>query len=251
MFGIVLLIIAACAPMAFGGGLVGRPAFCIGTDAVAMTVEFSGMRYSIENDAYVGGAQDDEVETQRGLLRASFGLAPGVDADVAAGTADLSFRSGPPGYSTFRSGWSFAWGGGVRLGYPHGREPWQLQLSASYLGFIADGETSNAQKTLNSRYTWQELTPTLTAGYRFGRLTPYVGLMQTVLFGTRETSVKFLGIERPDTGGKRSYTDVKQKPHGLLGVDWLLPDGYYVTAGLSASGRGEWGFAVGVAQALK
>lgn len=251
MFGIVVLIIALCAPMAFGGGLVGRPAFCIGTDAVAMTVEFSGMHYAVENDAYEGAAQDDEVETQRVLLRASFGLAPGIDADVAAGTADLRFRSGPANYSAYHSNWSFAWGGGLRLGYPHRQELWQLQLSASYLGFIADGETSSAQKTLSNKYIWQEFTPTLTVGYRFGRVTPYMGLMQTVLFGTRETTVEFLGAERPDAGGKRSYTDVTQRLQGLLGVNWLLPDGYYVTAGVSASGQGEWGFSLGVAQSLR
>lgn len=251
MFGFVLLIFAVSAPAAFAGGLVGRPAFCIGSDAVAMTLEFSNMHYVIEASGLEGEGQRHKVQTQRGLLRASFGIARRIDADIAVGTANLSFPGGPEGYSTFRSDWSLAWGGGIRFGYPLREELWQLQLSASYLRFTAEGETANTRKTLRSRYAWQEFSPTLTVGYRFGQLTPYVGAMQTILFGTRDITVEFLGAERHGAGGKQSYTDSKRKPQGLLGVDWLLPDGYYVTAQVSASGQGEWGFSFGLAQALR
>jgi hypothetical protein len=75
--------------------------------------------------------------------------------------------------------------------------------------------------------------------------------MQVILFGTRETDVEFLGAARPGAGGKTSYTNMDQKPQLLLGADWLLPDGYYVTAQVSSSGGEQWGFSVGLAQALK
>jgi len=251
MYKFVLLLIAISAPIAWAGGLVGRPAFCVGSDVVAMTLEFSDMHYAVKAVSLQGADKKDKIETQRGLLRATFGITPGIDADIALGTANLSFPGGPEGYSTFRSDWSFAWGGGIRLGYPYGEEPWQLQLSASYIGFKAEGETASEQKTITNYYTWQEFSPTLTAGYRFGRLTPYVGLMRTILFGTRDTRVEFLGTERSGVGGKENYTDGKQKPQGLLGVDWHLPDNYYLTVQISASGSNEWGFSLGLAQALK
>ncbi|MFH1010865.1 MAG: hypothetical protein V1784_06500 [bacterium] len=248
MVWLILLGLAIGAPAGWAGGLVGRPAFCIGSHGTAMTLEFSTMRYAFET---TGVQEEGKAETQRGLLRATFGLAPGLDADLALGTANLSFPGGPEGYSTFRSDWALAWGGGCRFGYPFQGEPWQLQLSASYIGFRAEAETANMQKAIFSRYTWQEFTPALTAGYRFGQVTPYVGVMQTFLFGTRETTVEFLGVVRPSLGGKQSYADASGKAQGLLGVDWRLPDGYYVTARGCASGQGQWGFLLGLAQALK
>jgi len=248
MIWMILLGLGIGTPAAWAGGLVGRPAFCIGSHGTAMTLEFSSMRYAFESDGVEG---DGKAETQRGLLRATFGLSPGFDADLALGTANLSFPGGPEGYSTFRSDWALAWGGGCRIGYPFADEPWQVQLSASYIGFRAEGETANMQKSIFSQYTWQEFSPALTAGYRFGQVTPYVGIMQTYLFGTRETAVKFLGVERPGLGGTQSYSDASGGTQGLLGVDWRLPDGYYVTARGCASGHGQWGFSLGLAQALK
>lgn len=251
MYKFVVLFIAVSASIAQAGGLVGRPAFCVGSDVVAMTLEFSNMHYAVDAVSSDGGDRKDKVDTQRGLLRTTFGITPGIDADIALGTANLSFPEGPEGYSTFRSDWAFAWGGGVRFGYPSGEELWQLQLSVSYIGFKAEGETVSEQKAITSYYTWQEFSPTLTAGYRFGKFTPYIGVMQTILFGTRDTRVEFLGTERPGAGGKENYTDGKQSPQGLLGVDWLLPDGYYLTAQVSTSGKNEWGFSLGLAQALR
>jgi hypothetical protein len=251
MMGFILLALLLEATVACAGGLVGRPAFCLGKDGTAITLEFSNMCYALKATNTAGEEQGDEVQTQRGLLRATFGIAPGADVDVAMGTANLSFPNGPKDFSTFRSDWGFAWGGGVRAGYPFQKEPWQLQLSMNYLGFQAKGETASQQKAVYNEYIWQELSPTLTAGYRFGRITPFVGAMQTILFGTRKTEVEFLGIERPTLGGKQSYIDGKQNPQGILGVDYLLPDGYYLTAQVSGSGQGQWGFSLGLAQALK
>ena len=75
--------------------------------------------------------------------------------------------------------------------------------------------------------------------------------MQVILFGTRETDVEFLGVVRPGAGGKTTYTKMEPNPQALFGVDWLLPDGYYVTAQVSTSGGDQWGFSVGLAQSLK
>jgi hypothetical protein len=251
MVGFACIALLLGASVAWAGGLVGRPAFCVGRDGVAMTLEFSNMCYAVEATDPSTDGQGDEVQTQRGLLRATFGLAPGMDVDIALGTANLSFPDGPSDFSTFRSDWGFAWGGGLRAGYPFQKEPWQLQFSMNYLGFRAEGETANEQKILRSQYVWQELSPTLTVGYRFGQLTPFVGAMKTILFGVRETEVGFLGAVRPGLGGRENYTDGKQKPQGLVGVDYLFPDGYYLTAQVSASGQGQWGFSLGLAQALK
>ena len=247
---LIAFIIGTQAAMA--GGLVGRPSFCLGDKAVAMTLEFSRMHYAANTTEEPAlGGETEKIETQRGLLRATFGVAQGVDIDMAVGTANLQFPDPPEGYSMYESDWSIAWGGGFRLGYPSMQQPWQLQLSASYLGFHADGEAVSEAKILHTRYTWQELTPTVTAGYRFGQFTPYIGAMQVILFGTRVTDVEFLGTVRPSAGGKTTYTNLEPKPQMLLGVDWLLPDGYYVTTRISASGKEQWGFSVGLAQALK
>ncbi|MBU1935818.1 hypothetical protein KKG05_00335, partial [bacterium] len=62
---------------------------------------------------------------------------------------------------------------------------------------------------------------------------------------------EFLGAARPGAGGQTDYTNMDQNPQALLGVDWLLPDGYYVVAQVSSSGGKQWGFSVGLAQALK
>lgn len=251
MTGLVCLALLLGASAGWAGGLVGRPAFCLGSDGVAMTVEFSNMCYAVQATGAPSEEQGDKVQTQRGLLRATFGVAPGLDVDLALGTANLSFPDSPADFSTFRSEWGFAWGGGLRAGYPFQDELWQLQLSMNYIGFRAEGETANSQKVLRSEYVWQELTPTLTVGYRFGQLTPFVGAMQAILFGVRETEVEFLGAVKPALGGKQNYTDGKQKPQGLMGVDWRFPDGYFLTAQISASGQGQWGFSLGLAQALK
>ena len=245
----IAFIIGTQAAMA--GGLVGRPSFCLGDKGVAMTLEFSRMHYVTDAAEPALGGEKEKIETQRGILRATFGVARGIDIDVALGTANLRFPEPPEGYSMFESDWSVAWGGGFRFGYPTASQPWQLQLSASYLGFQAEGEAVSEAKILRTSYAWQELTPAVTAGYRFGQFTPYVGVMQVILFGTRETDVEFLGAVRPGAGGKMDYTNMDQKPQALLGVDWLLPDGYYVTAQVSSSGGDQWGFSVGLAQALK
>jgi hypothetical protein len=248
MIRLAILALAIGVQTGWAGGLVGRPAFCVGDKGTAMTLEFSNMRYSVKS---AGVAEASQVETQRGLLRATFGVARGTDIDLAVGTANLVFPDSPDGYSTFRSDWSFAWGGGFRFGYPFEKEPWQVQLSASYIGFRADGKTSNPQKMIESQYTWQEFTPMLTGGYRIGQFTPYIGVMQPFLFGVRETTVEFLGTVRPALGGKQSYSDGNQKAQALLGVDWLFPNGYSATVQASIGGKDAWGFTLGLAQTLK
>lgn len=248
---IVLLVLAVSTQTGIAGGLLGRPVFCIGDDAVAMTLEFSQMHYATDNIIRGDGIGTEKIETQRGMLRATFGLTQSIDADLAIGTANLNFPEAPEGYSVYESNWDLAWGGGIRFGYPSTNTPWQLQFGASYLGFQAEGEVTNDTKVLFTRYAWQEFTPTLSVGYRFGQFIAYVGAIQAILFGTRETTVEYLGTERPGAGGKAEYTDAKQRPQGLFGVEWLFPDGYHLTTQISTGGEGRWGFSIGIAQALK
>jgi hypothetical protein len=170
--------------------------------------------------------------------------------DIKLGTADMSYSDLGGGYSEYASSPTLAWGAGLRAGFPSG-QPYQVCASLSYIGYHADATTTSGSKSINSKYLWQEVTPTVTAGYAISNLVPYVGLQKPFLFGNREYSVAFNGQLVQAASGKENFSDGEQEMRGLLGLEWRMPDGYSIAGEVATTASGTWTLAIGLAQAIR
>jgi len=240
-----VLILVGGAALAMNGG----PVFCVGPQMTSMTVEVSQANLQLPSDR--AGDGWETAVSQRGFLVARYGLSPGCDFAARVGSANLSFSDLPSGYSDVTGSWAFAWGASARLGFPLKPDRYQVIAAVDYVGFQPTTSTTLGQKTIESEYLWNEVSPSLTAGYRFGWLLPYVGVMKPYLFGRRDVKVTLQGQELTSAGGASDYSDGEQPLRGLLGFEWRLPDGYSFGAEVAGDTEGMWTLSIGLAQVLK
>ena len=138
----------------------------------------------------------------------------------------------------------------MRAGYPSG-EAYQVTASLGYIGYHADATSARGDKSINSKYLWQEVLPSVTVGYKFGNFVPYAGMLKPYLFGTREYMVSFNGQSVASASGKDSYSDSEQELRGLLGLEWRMPDGYSISGEASTTSSGTWTLSIGLAQSIR
>jgi hypothetical protein len=227
----------------------GAPIFIIGQKMTGITVE--GTHAVMELNSASSTVANDKFSSNRVMLTARYGVLPNVDISGQLGTASLNFKDLPAGYSAYDANWTLAWGADARVGFPTKAQPYQVVAAIKYFGFRPHGTTSNGQKSIESKYLWHEISPTLTAGYAIGQVVPYVGVMKPYLFGQKDVDVTFNGQQFAAAGGKSSYSDGEQSVRGLLGVEWRGPEGYAFTAEAAAASNGIWTVSLGVSQVLK
>ena len=243
----LLLITALLVGLSAAFAMSGAPVFCIGEKMTGMTVEGTQTAMKLNGE----DGESDSFTSQRLMLTAHYGLMPNMDCAIQLGASNLSFGELSSGYSEFSADWAFAWGGGVRFGYPDVATPFQVLAAVNYFGFQPQGQTSNGTKNISTNYLWHEVTPVLTAGYAVGAVVPYVGISKPYLFGNKDVNVSFNGQEFPAAGGKTNYSDGEQAIRGLFGLEWRWPDGYSLSAEAAASGDRLWTVSIGIAQLLK
>jgi len=228
--------------------MIGGPIFTVGNQMTAMTVE--GGRFTMKTTTPTGsGSQSATMD--RVMLTARYGVLSNVDLSASLGTSNLGFTNLYGGYADFKSSWSFAWGAGMRAGYPVEPGPYQVVGCVQYFGFQPKGSTTNGTEVIDSQYMWHEIAVSAAGGMRFGTLLPYAGLSKPYLFGNHTVSVAMHGKEFPTAGGTHSYADGEQGLRGILGLEWKLPEGYALSAEGSTNSDGAWALTVGFAQVLK
>jgi hypothetical protein len=237
-------LLAAPACMA----MVGAPVFTIGKQLTSMTVEYTQVEMDVPFTS--DGSTHQTMLSQRLFLIGRYGLENNIDMGIKLGVADLSYNKLGGGYSDYASSPAFSWGVGLRAGYPTG-EKYQITGSLSYLGFKADATTRAGDKSITSKYGWQEVVPSVTFGYRIGDVVPYVGAQKPYLFGTKEYTVSYNGQNVPAAGGDGSYMDGEQALRGLFGLEWIIPDGYSISGEASVTSSGTWILSAGLAQAIR
>lgn len=238
------LLLLASAAM----GMVGGPIFPVGNQMTAMTVEASRITIRTVSPS---GSGSQSATSDRMFLAARYGVLPNVDVSAMLGTSNLGFTKLYGGYSDFKSGWSFAWGAGVKAGVPLGSPRYQAVGAIEYTGFQPKGSSSNGTQVISSKYLWHELAPSIAVGGRFGPVIPYVGAAKPFFFGSRNIAVSMHGREFATAGGQSRYTDGQQPMRGILGLEWKLPDGYSLTTEGTTTPGGIWTLSVGVAQVLR
>jgi hypothetical protein len=241
---LIVILLGASAGMA----MVGGPVFTIGKQITSMTVAASQVEMAVPMTAT--GTERENMVSRRIFLIGRFGLENFADMDVKLGAADLTYNDLGQGFSEYSSSPALAWGTGLRAGFPED-EAYQVTGSLSYLGYHADATSERGSKSINSKYLWQEVTPSITVGYKFGNLVPYAGVLKPFLFGTRDYTVSFNGQPVASATGKDSYTDGEQELRGLMGLEWHMPDGYSISGEASTTSSGTWTLSIGLAQALK
>ncbi|MBI5059423.1 hypothetical protein HZB60_06545 [candidate division KSB1 bacterium] len=244
-----IILLALVCVSGSASAMAGGPAFIVPPQMTSMNVEGGQLMSELAGGA--GTSATDQLSSQRVSLTARYGLAPGVDAGLSVGSANLTFSELSGDYGDFTSNWSLAWGANVHVGLPTTDTPYQVVGSLHYFGFQPGGKTSNGMKSIDSKYTWHEVTPVLIGGYRFGSLIPYLGVSKPFLFGEKSVKVSFNGQEYASAGGKLNYTDAEQSFRGLFGLEWKLPEGYSLNAEAAASMEGHWTLSLGLAQVLR
>jgi hypothetical protein len=244
----ILVAVAVFATTVAAFSMVGGPIFTVGNQMTAMTVE--GSRNTLKTSTPTGsGSQSATMD--RVLLTARYGVMSNVDLSASLGTSNLGFTGLYGGYSDYKSSWSFAWGAGVRAGYPLEASPYQVIGAIQYYGFQPKGSTTNGTEIISSEYVWHEVAVSAAGGMRFGPLLPYAGLSKPYLFGNRTVNVTMRGREFTTAGGTHSYSDGQQGLRGILGLEWKLPQGYSLAAEGSTNSDGAWTLTLGFAQVLK
>jgi hypothetical protein len=228
--------------------MVGGPIFPIGTQMTAMTVEASRVTLKTVSPS---GSGSQAGTSDRMFLAARYGILPNVDVSAELGTSNLGFAKLYGGYSDFKANWSFAWGAGIRAGFPLGSPRYQAIGVLQYTGFQPKGSSTNGLQSVSSKYLWHEVTPSVAVGGRFGPLVPYLGVSKPYLFGSRSMIVSMHGREFPAAGGQTVYSDGQQPLRGVIGLEWKLPEGYSLTAEGTTTPGGVWTVSCGVAQVLK
>jgi len=245
---LLVFTLALLMSLSAANAMVGGPVFCIGEKMTGMTVEATQAAIKLNNS---GSGQSDNFRSQRVMLSARYGLLANADAAFQLGASNLSISDLPSGYSEFSTEWSFAWGCGIRAGYPEVAHPFQVIAAVNYFGFQPNGQTGNGTKSISSKYGWHEISPVISAGYAVGPVVPYVGLTKPFLFGSKTMDVTFNGQTYPAAGGRTNYSDGEQSMRGLIGLEWRWPDGYSLSAEGAAGSDGLWTLSVGVSQVLK
>jgi hypothetical protein len=241
---ITVLLLTTAAAWAMTGG----PLFTVAPQASSMAIEATRTQLKITSPS---SNEDVTALSERLGLTARYGLLPGVDMSATLGTATLNFNQLAGGYSDFHAPWSIAWGASLRAGYPSVPKTYQIMAAVDYWGFQPKGSTSNGVKDINSKYLWNEMTPSIVAGVRLASLMPYVGVTKPFLLGRREVSVDFQGAPFPAASGNDTYRDGKQPLRGLAGLEWRLPQGYSVGAEAATTSGGDWTVTINVAQMIK
>jgi hypothetical protein len=241
------LLLACVAGSVFGMG--GAPVIIVGQKMTSMTVE--GTHAVMEMNSPTSTVVGDKISSERFMISARYGMLPNIDICGQIGVASLTFRDLNAGYASYNANWSPAWGADVRIGFPTKAQPFQVLAAVKYFGFNPRGSISNGQKTIESKYFWNEVTPTVTAGYAMGPFVPYVGVMKQYLFGQKEVSVALNGQHFEAAGGKTSYADGEQNYREVLGLEWRGPDGYLVTAEAIAGPNGVLTLSLGLSQVIK
>jgi hypothetical protein len=239
ILAIAMGFIAAHSAFAVTGG----PVFCVGKQTTAMTVEATKISMDF--------GQSDRTVSNRLMLTARWGLLDGLDLSGSLGTADLAFNRLVGGYSDYRAPWSFAWGAGLRAGWPQEPKTYQILGIVNYVGYQPAGSTTSGVLEKNSSYLFNEISPVLIGGMKFGAMTPYVGVTKPFLFGRKDLTVKFRGADYPALGGRTNYSDSEQALRGILGLEWKLPEGYSIGAEGASTTDGAWYVGVSLAQVLK
>ena len=197
------------------------------------------------------GGGSANAMSDRLTLTARYGMASCLDVSASLGTADLSFNQLTTGYSEYASGWSLAWGAGLRAQLPLDESQFKVVGAVNYLGFQPGGSTGNGYRTISSKYLWHEVMPSLAVGIKAGPVVPYVGAAKPYLFGHKKETVSLNGRALPNAGGSTDFSDGEQSLRGVLGADWKLPQGYSITAEAQTTSKGVWTLSIGVAQVLK
>ncbi|MBU0691179.1 hypothetical protein KKC97_08110 [bacterium] len=231
-----------------GSAMVGGPLFTIGKQITSMTVE--GTQAEMEVPIAEGESERSSMTSRRLFLIGRYGLDSMLDMDVKLGAADLTFDELGGGFSEYSSSPSLAWGVGLRAGFPSEAD-YQVIASLDYTGYRAEASTAKANKSISSKYLWQEITPTVAVGYKISNIVPYAGIQKPYLFGTRDYTTFFNGQVVPSASGKDSYSDGEQDIRGLFGLEYRMPDGYSLAGEVSTTSSGAWTFSVGLAQALR
>ncbi len=244
---IPLILLACVAGSAFG--MSGAPVFLVGQKTTVMTAE--GAHGVMELNSPSSTVADDKFSSDRVLITARYGVLPNVDVAAQIGGANLNFKDLPAGYSEFDANWTFSWGADARVGFPVKPQAYQVVAAVKYFGFRPSGTTGTEDKRIESQYLWNEISPTLTAGYIVGPVVPYVGIMKPYLFGQKDVDVTFNGQQYATAGGKSTFSDGEQSIRGLLGVEWRWPNGYSLAAEAAAASNGIWTVSLGVSQVLK
>ena len=228
--------------------MVGGPVFCVGNAVTSMTVEAERAAFDVPMSSELSGYSG--TKSQRLFLTGRYGLADFLDAQVRLGTANLDFDDFNNGFSPFSSSPSFAWGAGLKAGFPV-TSSLQLNAGVSYLGFNAEGDVTRSGRKVSNKYLWQEVQPSVTIGYNLSKVTPYLGLSKTYLTGKRDYEVTYEGALLEAASGSESYSDGEQPISPLLGLEWHLPDGYSITGEAASGENGNWSISLGLSQALR
>jgi hypothetical protein len=228
--------------------MVGGPMFTIGKQITSMTVEASQVEMKVPIEE--GGSDRSNMVSKRIFLIGRYGLDSNIEMDIKLGAADLTFDELGGGFSEYSSSPALAWGVGIRAGYP-AEENYEVIGSLSYVGYRAEASTEKANKSISSKYLWQEVIPTVAVGYKFRNLLPYVGVQKPYLFGTRDFSTSFNGQAVPSASGSEGYSDGEQDIRGLIGLEYRMPDGYSLSGEASTTSEGTWTLSIGLAQSLR
>lgn len=242
------VLIAAAQTMA----MVGGPAFVLGrgVTSMAVTAERINMEISSSGDVVEAGSVQD-LASQRVLLTGRYGMTDFVDVEGTVGMADLVFDNPAFGYTDYESSMSLAWGGGIRIGLPGRQVPYQVTFALRYMGYKATGSTTNGIRTVQTDYLWQEVTPSVIFGYRFRNLVPYAGFAKPYLMGTKDIEVTLQNREFTAFGSEADYTDSEQNMRGIVGLEWLFPEGYSLTSEALLTTDGLWTLSIGLAQKVR
>jgi hypothetical protein len=228
--------------------MVGGPVFCVGNQVTSMTVEAERTSFDVPMSTELSGVGG--TKSQRLFLTGRYGLTDFIDAQAKFGTANLDFDDFNNGFSPFSSSPSFAWGAGLKAGFPITSD-FQINMGVSYVGFNAEGDVTRSGRKVSNKYLWQEVQPSVTIGYHVSKVTPYVGLSKTYLTGKRDYEVTYDGEMLEAASGSESYSDGEQPISPLVGLQWHLPDGYAITGEAASGENGNWSISLGLSQALR